>query len=494
MGIRAKSKYIQDPLYGMVYLSDVEMRVIDSQAFQRLLSVKQLGYAYAVFPGADYSRFSHCVGVCHNMGAWIETLRKDDPVDPALAVLYRLAALLHDIGHYPFSHATERAAKNHYRWLLEENAASESPKDVSELPAFLDHEGIGGFIIENDPELKEAVLDAGLSSHALKRVYKRQAIDPMSVLISSDLDADRLDFLRRSAYHSGLPYGNVDYQYLITQLHRDDEKRMYWDQKALGAIDHLYLARYFDYLQIVHNKTVVALELVLEFLVEEMLRQKVIDLSQQFVKTKLERREWIQVDDHFMFARIRALQDQSSDQAIKDLCDSLLSRNPPRMLYSYSFVGGYERVVDFEMFKTKADLKVKELADSEGIDRRLCFVWGRPFNFTKYRGGPNIDHNDEGTKQEMYEVPRITGNNGTSIPVLDHPMSLSRLFYTKRQFELRVYVLLPELIERNDNKSEARRRDLTKKFEKAIGAIRIETLGAEPHKKVEWTEGALFSG
>lgn len=487
MGIKAKYKYIQDPLYGMVYLSDVEMRIIDSEAFQRLLNVKQLGYAYAVFPGTDYSRFSHCVGTCHNMGLWIDTLKKrGNRVDPALGVLYRVAALLHDVGHYPFSHPTERAAKNYYQQLKETVPDGTNPGTI---PTFYNHERIGAVIIECDDQVHDAILDAGLSFVALQRVYKRHSVDSMSCLLSSDLDADRLDYLWRTAHHSGLPYGRIDHQYLITQLLLDEEERVCWDEKALGAVDHAFIARYFDYLQITHNKTVVALELVLEALVCKMLEVGIMDLSVGFVKEQLREKTWIKIDDHFMYESIRKLHYQSSEQAIKNLCDSLLSRNPPRMLYSYSFVGSYEGIGEFERFKESCKLKLWEIADAEGIDRRFCFVWGSPFKFTNYNGGAVIEPQDRMTKKELYEIPRTTSDYKTSVPVLENPMSLTRLFYTKRKYELRVYLLFPEFKDGKENKTAlARRSRLQKKIDEALEPIRLDILGREPHKRLEWHE------
>src|SRR5581483_6168447 len=114
--MRFEARRISDPVHGTVGLSDLEARVLSTQAFQRLKNVKQLGLAYHVFPGADYSRFSHSVGVCHVTGRILGALQARYPerITEDDVQLYRLAALLHDVGHYPFSHTLEHAIKDHY--------------------------------------------------------------------------------------------------------------------------------------------------------------------------------------------------------------------------------------------------------------------------------------------------------------------------------------------------------------------------------------------
>lgn len=479
MGVRAKYKYIQDPLYGMVYLSETEMRIVDSQAFQRLLSVKQLGYAYAVFPGADYSRFSHCVGTCYVMGRWLDELEKSGaPLDPATKVLYRLAALLHDVGHYPFSHATERAAEEYYDSLKQQSGHGGA--GGTRQAEFENHERIGGTIIRTDPEIRDALLDVGVSAEALERVYRRHSVDSMASLLSSDLDADRLDFLRRTAYHAGLPYGNADFQYLVTQIRLDSNDRVCWTNKALSAIDHLLIARYFDYEQVVHNKTVVALELVLELLVREMLSSGILQLTKRDVERHVQRGTWIKIDDHYMFGKIRHLQNtRSSDATIVALCQALLSRNPPRMLYHVSLLGSYEDIATFERFAAMARLKVLEIANSLGMDRRLWFFFDNVFKFTKYRHGPINQHNQP-SAHDLYEIPRVRDEAGESKPIIEVPLSLTRLFYTKRKFDFRVYLLFPELLPASGGNTAAgllRRRGVAKLLSESLKGIFDATLG-----------------
>ncbi|MCH7910428.1 MAG: HD domain-containing protein, partial [Candidatus Hydrogenedentes bacterium] len=105
-------KSIADPIHGAMGFSQCEVEVINSAVFQRLRNVKHLGFAHYVFPGADFSRFSHSLGVCHLTGRILDALcRNGEEIPDEENPYFRLAGLLHDIGHYPFSHACEVAIK-----------------------------------------------------------------------------------------------------------------------------------------------------------------------------------------------------------------------------------------------------------------------------------------------------------------------------------------------------------------------------------------------
>ena len=120
-------KQISDPIHEVIALTDLEVKVIKTRTFQRLRNVKQLGLAHYVFPGADYSRFSHSLGACHVMGRILKVLEPhaDGKLSPQVQQTYRLAALLHDVGHFPLSHATEYAFRNCYAGTLLEGVPGE---------------------------------------------------------------------------------------------------------------------------------------------------------------------------------------------------------------------------------------------------------------------------------------------------------------------------------------------------------------------------------
>lgn len=477
----AAKKYIQDPLYGMVHLSELEMRIIDSQAFQRLLNVKQLGYAYAVFPGADYSRFSHCVGACHIMNRWLVTLeRNGTPLPPAQTELYRLAALLHDIGHYPFSHATERAAKNYYASLktepeIGENGSTENGIDRSR---FLVHEALGSRLVEKDEELSGIITEYALSIDALKRVFQRHELANYANLLSSDVDADRLDFIRRTAHHTGMPYGQIDQQYLITELRLDRDGNLCWTEKALSAIDQILIARYFDYQQLVFNKTVVGLELVLERVVEILLRRKIWDLSVAEIDERVRRKTWIAEDDHFLFEKIHEFEvEHNPDEAESELCKSILSRNPPRRVFQLAFTDWQDLEQRFLRYKSMAQLCIPAWARKYCIDERLWFIWHKAFQFTDWKWG--LDVEEHGGEEEYAKVPRILkGKAGASVPIIKEPQSLMHSLYAKRRYDLRVYVVIPEMADpRKRRGADQLRERIARDIESQLTELDREVIG-----------------
>lgn len=141
-------KAVADPVHGTIQLTPLETKIISTRAFQRLRQVKQLGLANMVFPGADYSRFSHCLGVCHVTGRILDALNTKRPgiISPAEQDRYRLAGLLHDVGHYPFSHATEDALKDHFSAKLLEPASGASdpiPSAGAGGDKYINHEKVG---------------------------------------------------------------------------------------------------------------------------------------------------------------------------------------------------------------------------------------------------------------------------------------------------------------------------------------------------------------
>jgi hypothetical protein len=471
MGAPGHKQYIQDPLYGMVHLSELEMRIIDSRAFQRLLNVKQLGYAYAVFPGADYSRFAHCVGACAVMGRWLETLeRNGTPLPGAQTELYRLAALMHDIGHYPFSHATERAVKKHYQALMTASGADQDEAEPEAVRPFFEHEELGAYLVQHDPELNGIITEFGLSYVALQRVFERHELAHYANLLSADVDADRLDFLRRTAVHTGMPYGQIDQQYLITELRLDSDRRLCWTDKALSALDQILIARYFDYQQVVFNKTVVALELVLERLVGAMLKTGDLDLSRNFVEAQLKADTWIQVDDHHLFHCIRDFEKAPTrNDAEREMCRSILCRNPPRRVFDLTFTDWYDLEPQFDKFVNAMELCIPEWSRTYQIDQQLWFIWSNKFRFTEYKWGIEVD--DHEGADELAKVPRVLKGSNSSIPIIKDPKSLMNSLYAKRRYAARLYVILPEMA---DPQKRPRMEQLRRSIESGVGKQLIE--------------------
>ena len=173
-------KSMSDPIYGTIPLTDIELSIIDTQVFQRLRHVEQLGLANYVFPSADYSRFAHSIGACHTIGQILERLEaqkepKDRLPDDELQ-FRRIAMLLHDVGHYFMSHAAEYALEAHQE-AIASAALSPANKTLSSPTTFdySDHEQVGKLILENDPELSpiiKGLIPGGTAADRLAAMFK----------------------------------------------------------------------------------------------------------------------------------------------------------------------------------------------------------------------------------------------------------------------------------------------------------------------------------
>lgn len=262
---------IRDPIHGTIELDDVEKRVIDHPLFQRLRLVKQLGFGDQAFPGATHSRYAHSLGAAHVAARVFAALFGDGRLDARTAARFkralRLAVLLHDIGHPPLSHASERGlpqrrALRLERWLPE--AALEGRADHEDftmkivvdsgLARLLDE------VLEADELRAESVayLITG-NPHEAGAAFVSGGIDYGPVLrqvVSSELDADRMDYLIRDSVYSGVAYGRYDMDWLVQNLMtREEDGRVYLglSSRAIFAFEDFLLSRYHMFISVYYH-------------------------------------------------------------------------------------------------------------------------------------------------------------------------------------------------------------------------------------------------
>lgn len=221
---------VRDPLWDNIRLEPAASAAMDTDAVQRLRYVRQLGHAFLVYPGATHTRFEHALGAYHLTTRALATLRERGDLrqiaeERQLAV--RLAALLHDIGHYPFSHALEEAG------FPSHEEAGVRRLGAGELGDLL--RSIGG-----DPLIEEI---AGLITGS--------SDSPLAGLISGSLDLDKIDYLSRDARMCGVPYGTVDVDRLLASLclvtTPDGRTEVGVHEKGVSALESLLFAKYQMY-------------------------------------------------------------------------------------------------------------------------------------------------------------------------------------------------------------------------------------------------------
>lgn len=237
------SRTYHDPLHGAIALDSSDpteallIRLIDTSAFQRLRRIRQLGPASLTFHGAEASRFTHSLGVMSIARRAFDRLAKRYPQLHPHRPVVLCAALLHDIGHGPFSHTSEEIFGNHHehwtRRILRESAP------------------IRHLLDDFHPQLLDNIEAVYLHKHPLPLVWQ---------LVSSQLDCDRLDYLMRDSYFTGASYGKLDLDRILMALNYDPvSQQLVVARKGMAAIEHYLIVRYFMYAQVYnHPKNITA--------------------------------------------------------------------------------------------------------------------------------------------------------------------------------------------------------------------------------------------
>ena len=255
-GTRVSFEIIRDPLWNNIRVDPLAMRLVDTVAFQRLRYVRQLGLAYLVYPGASHSRFEHALGAYHLAGRALSMLEGRDGVRDTLrasAPIIRYAALLHDIGHYPFSHALEEIGALHHEEVARPLVTTGAVADI--LRAELGSDA---------PEHVMALV-RGTSESALQG------------LISGSLDLDKIEYLKRDAFMCGVNYGDIDVDRLLNSLALVDDPdsgrpTVGISEKGLSALESLLFAKYQMYRNVYWHHAVRSATAMYKRLVDGALR------------------------------------------------------------------------------------------------------------------------------------------------------------------------------------------------------------------------------
>ena len=257
-------KVIRDPLWETVHLDPTAVSIVDTAEFQRLRYIRQLGLAHLVYPGATHTRFDHALGVYHLTRTGLRSLRERAGVPPEVwedEELIPYAALLHDIGHYAYSHALEELEPEH-------------------LPAH--HEEVSQRFFDS-PSLRDALAPLGTDApERLAQLIRGESEIPLRGLISGSLDLDKMEYLRRDARFCGVPYGEVDVSRLVQglMLLRDPRTGRYEvgvHEKAIAALESLLFAKYQMFRNVYWHHAVRAATGLYKRIVEEAVRARLID-------------------------------------------------------------------------------------------------------------------------------------------------------------------------------------------------------------------------
>lgn len=244
---------IRDPLWNNIRVDDLALQLIDTPVFQRLRYIRQVGLAHLVYPGATHTRFEHALGAYHLCKRVLAIFKERDELDgisDTECTITYLAALLHDVGHYPFSHALEEIGAVHHEQVAY---------------ALITGGEIGHLLRERvTPDAPERIF----------ALIRGTSNDPLQGLISGSLDLDKIEYLNRDAHACGVPYGDIDADRLMNSLAlvRDPnhgECTIGVFEKGLSALESLLFAKYQMYRNVYWHHAVRSATAMYKRLVED---------------------------------------------------------------------------------------------------------------------------------------------------------------------------------------------------------------------------------
>jgi HD superfamily phosphohydrolase len=310
----------RDPVHNIIPLREetaeeqLLIRLIDTAEFQRLRRIKQLGLGLYTYQGAEHSRFTHSLGALHLMTRILDRLSDHLKIDSQDRAAARAAALLHDVGHGPFSHAMEKVLGVHHEQMTISAVTSPDTELNAALKSFAD----------DLPDRVAAIVNGTFKPAALAQ------------LVSSQLDVDRMDYLLRDSLMTGAKYGLYDLEWIMNALQIDQENdRIYVTARGLHAVEEYLQARYYMFRQVYFHRTLRSAEAVLRSTLRRALElitngAAVWSVTGSAFEKLLKRErltiaEHLSMDDSDVIFHAKQWQD-SEDEILRDLSRRFVNR------------------------------------------------------------------------------------------------------------------------------------------------------------------------
>ncbi|MEO9309186.1 MAG: HD domain-containing protein [Nitrososphaera sp.] len=385
---------IVDPIHNFIRVYEVERKIIDSPIFQRLRRIRQLSGAHLTYPGAQHSRFEHSLGVMHVAGQAANALKEKGLLSSEQIQDIRLAALLHDIGHGPFSHLFE---------------------EVLQTKKKISHEEIGKQIILHS-EIGD-ILDKNCinKKHVTKLAFGDSRYRFVNEIISGSLSADMMDYLQRDGYFTGAEHAKIDHQRIIRSLDVYKSK-LALDRSALYSFESMILSRYQMFKAVYFHKTVRSAEV--------MMLEAIRLADDECGFTALNLDDYVKMTDEFVVSQILGLTSNTAElRRAKQFAQDYQDRRLLKCVFEKIMTGkpekSQDRLRDKIASKAKLD-KIEVFVDTSTTS-------SLPLTPSKEKTKSIILI--EGTKHAAHEIPF------SKIPVVSSmadSMNILRIYTTQK--------------------------------------------------------------
>jgi HD superfamily phosphohydrolase len=444
-----RHKVICDPVHGDIGLSSLEEELIDAPSFQRLRNLKQLGLAALVYPDASHSRFAHSLGVFRIMSRMIDLLVDKGKFTEADRRTMRIAALLHDVGHYPYSHLMEFVDRDRHRpsYLLKPKTSTRSTSSPK-IERYPDHEKIGQLVITNRQDifgpLKASGIDPEEIASIIRGEHTKQAFNQ---LIHSSLDMDRMDYLVRDALGTGVPYGKIDLNYLLSNLDVTDQGEVVVSYKAAAAAEHFLVARYFMFKTVYMHKTTFAFEALLRHILFLLREYGQIYRDGSEIEKLVLKDDFLDFHDGFVDKLVNKYAQKQNPKSVVLLCKALKCRNPPKLVHEVAVLSRQSEGTpsEYALFVKDRGARVKEL-ESEFKIESSRWIWEDPKDVKFESLGPFVALSEASdiTPDETAELIRIRMRDGSIRPLVEDKNSIVHHLSQLKLRMSRLYVVAPE--------------------------------------------------
>ncbi len=399
-----EEKVFKDPIHQYIYVQDrLIWDLINTKGFQRLRRIKQLGTSYYTFHGAEHSRFSHSLGVYEITRKIISLFErkqyKEWPKEERMLAL--VTALLHDIGHGPFSHSIEKVFQvNHEEWSKR---------------IIIEDEDIRQLLIQVDGQFPQYVVDV------LNKTYDTSIVID---LISSQLDADRMDYLLRDAYYTGVNYGTYDLERILRVL-RPYQGKLVVKDSGMHSVEDYLMSRYQMYWQVYFHPVTRSSEIILRkiFARAKELYSNQFSFSMLFEPIKhlfepgFDIQAYMVLDDPFIYTQFY-FWTKEKDPILSDLTTRFLHRR----LFQY---------IDFTPYEKEKLEEIKGFLQSNGIDPMYYLEVDSPSDlpYDIYRPGKEGRISPIYVLNQQGETIEISKQSEIIVSIMGRKKTDHKLFY-----------------------------------------------------------------